>query len=260
MHLLAIGPGYHDQPLREMIEDRHVDLVLVCGGHVSHDDMIAMEAHHIPVLSVRGSPSDRHISLYGHPLHDRPYMHGPISVIGIDGIPGIDGYRITQPRACGMMDMWPRCDIIVSYNAPWGIADTIESAVGFFGDHDEGLKLQEQAWTEVLASRHYHGLHHDAIGWIGLRQYIMRQQPDIVIHAHTYPETNRRQRIFRNTRIYYCHGPTWIDTQATISHMTAHPGRVATRVSTMTFDAPKKFTSRLRRLLGIQDPGSRNMA
>jgi Icc-related predicted phosphoesterase len=154
--VLADQPPY--VPLERLLE-RHVDVVL-CLGDLSHQALEPLGGARVPKLGVHGNhdDGDEFTGLGVEDVHLRRVDVADLCFGGFSGSVRYRGglrYAWTQRRASRALTRLGPVDVLIAHSPPAGVND----------DPDDPAHA----------------------GLDGLRAYVERERPALVLHGHTYP-------------------------------------------------------------------------
>ena len=178
MNTLVIADRNPDIDFQKIINDNAVNLVITLGDLERHDLLGLSAVTTIPKIGVYGN----HCSGTYFPelgimnMHMATWEYGGLTFGGFQGCVRYkeNPYAImyTQAQASHMLAAFPSTDIFICHCPPRGINDEEEVA------HQ---------------------------GFDGLREYIDRSPPRVLLHGHTYPTEASMVRQYGATRIEYVH-------------------------------------------------------
>ncbi len=169
------GPGIN---LVETARDEAVDMVITLGDLERHDILGLQQITWIPKIGVYGNHcSGNYMGELGIiNMHMGTWEYGGMKFGGFQGCvrykENPDAIMCTQEEASAMLAHFPPVDVFLCHCPPRGINDEAEVA------HQ---------------------------GFDGLRDYIDRTPPKILMHGHTYPTDETITRQHGPTRIEYVH-------------------------------------------------------
>jgi Icc-related predicted phosphoesterase len=148
-------------PLERLLE-RDVDIVL-CLGDLSRQDLEPLGSARLPKLGVHGNHDDggEFTGLGIESVHLRRIEVGGLWFGGFSGSNeyhrGSGGTRITwsQKQAGKLLRKLDHVDVLLSHSPPFGINDEPDDPAH--------------------------------VGLVGLREYVEREHPAMLLHGHTYP-------------------------------------------------------------------------
>jgi uncharacterized protein len=154
--VLADEPPY--VPLERLLE-RAVDIVL-CLGDLSRQDLEALGSARLPKLGVHGNHDDGG-EFTGLGIESVHLRRVEVAGLWFGGFSGSHEYhrdpRYTwsQKEASKLLDKLGHVDVLLAHSPPFGIND----------DADDPAH----------------------VGLVGLRDYVEREHPAMLLHGHTYP-------------------------------------------------------------------------
>jgi uncharacterized protein len=147
-------------PLDRLLE-REVDVVL-CLGDLTHADLQPLERAQVPKLGVHGNhdDGDEFTGLGIEDVHLRRIELGDLCFGGFSGSHEYGrhkGERFTwsQKDAAKALRRFERVDVLIAHSPPLGVNDDAEDPAH--------------------------------VGLAGLREYVERERPAMLLHGHTYP-------------------------------------------------------------------------
>ena len=176
MRILAIADRPPTRPIRQILTDAPVDLIVTLGdlelSQIRDLELIT----DIPKLGVYGN----HCS--GSYMPDLGIVNMHLNIVTINGVTfgGFQGcvrYKegsspmFTQEEASALLENFPRLDVMLVHCPPFGIND------------DQ---------TEISHT-----------GFIALRDYLDLEHPKALLHGHTYPTESTMVRQYGDTKIIY---------------------------------------------------------
>jgi hypothetical protein len=183
MRIFAIADRPPEKPIAELLEAEPVD-VIVTLGDLEMSQIRSLENIDLPKLGVYGN----HCSGMYMPELGIENMHMKIKEVkGVifGGFEGCVKYKessakmYTQEEASAMLATLPKVDIVLAHCPPYGVNDDP---------------------SEISHT-----------GYIGLRDYVEREQPKYLFHGHTYPKENELITLLGNTEIIYVSGSKIIE-------------------------------------------------
>lgn len=177
MNILAIADRGPHIDYRKTIEEYAIDLVVTLGDLERHD-LLGLGEIKIPKIGVYGNHcSGNYMDELGIlNLHMATWQYGGLIFGGLQGCvrykENPDAIMYTQAESEQMMANFPAVDVFICHCPPRGIND------------EDGLAHQ---------------------GFDGLRGYIDRTPPRVLLHGHTYPTDETLVRQHGTTRIEYVH-------------------------------------------------------
>jgi len=178
MNTLVIADTNPDIDFQKVIDDNSVDLVIMLGDLERHDLLGLTAITAIPKIGVYGNHcSGTYFSELGiMNMHMATWVYGGLTFGGFEGCvrykENPDAIMYTQEEALHMLHAFPAVDIFLCHCPPRGIND-----------------------EEEIAHQ----------GFDGLRTYIDRTPPAVLLHGHTYPTEELMVRRHGTTRIEYIH-------------------------------------------------------
>ena len=175
MKALVIADRNPDINFAEVIQQNGIDIVITLGDLERHDLLGLTLVGGIPKIGVYGNHcSGNYMDEIGIVnMHNTTWEYKGLSFGGIQGSvrykDNPDAIMFTQEEASGLLADFPGVDVFISHCPPRGI-----------NDEDE------------LAHQ----------GFEGLRRYIERTPPKVLLHGHTYPSEDS---------LVTQHGPTKIE-------------------------------------------------
>jgi uncharacterized protein len=175
--VLADQPPY--LPLERLL-DRSLDLVL-CLGDLSHHALEPLGRARVPKLGVHGNHDDGH-EFTGLGIEDVHLRRVEVAGLCVGGFAGSvryrDGLRFawSQRNAARVLARLGPVDVLIAHSPPAGVND------------DPG----DPAHT----------------GLDGLRAYVEREHPSLVLHGHTYPVL--REGRLGPTRVLHVRGHRFV--------------------------------------------------
>jgi hypothetical protein len=171
------GPS---RPIKELLTGQRVDFILTLGDldYVDLHDLANISD--IPKLGVYGN----HCS--GQYMDDLGIVNMHLNTVSIGNVTfgGFEGsvrYKdspyakmYTQEEASVMLAGFPRVDIMLTHCPPYGVND------------EPGESAHE--------------------GFVGLKDYVLRERPAYLLHGHTYPKEAELVRKLGDTNIEYVFG------------------------------------------------------
>jgi uncharacterized protein len=154
--VLADEPPY--LPLDRLLA-REVDLVL-CLGDLSRGDLEGLERARVPKLGVHGNHDDggEFTGLGIESVHLRRVSVGGLTFGGFSGSHEYHReprYTWSQKEASRLLRRFGRVDVMLAHSPPFGVND----------DPDDPAH----------------------VGLVGLREYVERERPAVLLHGHTSP-------------------------------------------------------------------------
>ena len=183
MRMLAIADRAPSRPLRDILADTPVD-VIVTLGDLELPDIRALEDCALPKLGVYGN----HCSGMYMPSLGIENMHLRTQTVGgvtFGGFEGCVRYKessakmYSQEEASAMLAAFPRVDVMLVHCPPYGVNDDV---------------------TEIAHT-----------GFVGLRDYVERERPKFLFHGHSYPTEQTMVRRLGDTEIVYVFGEKVIE-------------------------------------------------
>lgn len=183
MHILAIADRPPEKPMKEILAEHTIDVVVTLGD-LEMSQIRSLENVDLPKLGVYGN----HCSGMYMPELGIENMHMKIKEIqGVvfGGFEGCVKYKessakmYTQEEASAMLSVLPKVDIMLVHCPPYGVNDDP---------------------TEISHT-----------GYVGLREYVEREKPKYLFHGHTYPKENELVTLLGNTKIIYIFGSKIIE-------------------------------------------------
>lgn len=178
MKALVIADRGPQINFREVIDEHKIDLVVTLGDLERHDLLGLATIHDVPKIGVYGNHcSGTYMAELGiMNMHMATWQFGGVTFGGFQGCvrykENPDAIMYHQEEAAHMLSHFPPVDVIVCHCPPRGINDENEVA------HQ---------------------------GFDGLRSYIDRTPPRVLLHGHTYPTDDTMVRQHGPTRIEYVH-------------------------------------------------------
>ncbi len=175
MKILAIADRNPHLNFVKFIAENPVDLIMTLGD-LTREDLIGLEYINIPKIGVYGNhDSGNYMNEFQIAnLHMATWDFAGLKFGGFQGCvrykQNPDAIMYTQDEASQMFSQFPPVDIFITHCPPRGINDEDEIA------HQ---------------------------GFDGLRSYIDRFPPRILLHGHTYPDDENVVRQHGPTRIEY---------------------------------------------------------
>lgn len=176
MKALVIADRGPNIDFRQVIDDNAVGLVVTLGDLERHDLLYLASIHDVPKIGVYGNHcSGNYMDEIGiMDMHMATWQYGGLTFGGFQGCvrykENPDAIMYTQEEAARMFATFPPVDIMLCHCPPRGINDEDEIA------HQ---------------------------GFDGLRAYIERTPPKVLLHGHTYPTEESMVHQFGATRIEY---------------------------------------------------------
>ena len=180
MRILAIADRPPSRPLREILSETKFDLIVTLGDLDLSEIRYLELVTDIPKLGVYGN----HCSGMYMPGLGIENMHMRTLEVGgmiFGGFEGCVRYKdspfakmYTQEEASVILASFPRVDVMLTHCPPFGVND----------------EPDDVAHT----------------GYIGLRDYVLREKPGYLLHGHTYPTENTLTNKLGNTEIIYVTG------------------------------------------------------
>ena len=187
MRILALADRPFAGDIAELARRNEVDVVF-CLGDLQPSWLERLDRIRLPKFGVRGNHDDQpYMHWFGiDDLHLRQVKldQGP-TVCGFEGCvsyvrgTGKVGPSFTQRQASRLMRRLPPADILLCHCPPWGVNDDPEDIA------HQGFK--------------------------GLREWVLKHRPRLLLHGHTYPQPGRITHVLGDTRIMYVHGSRIID-------------------------------------------------
>ena len=182
--VLADEPPY--VPLARLLE-RDVDLVL-CLGDLSRQDLEPLANARMPKLGVHGNHDDggEFTGLGIESVHLRRVEVGGLSFGGFSGSHEYHRdprYTWSQKEASKLLRNLEHVDVLLSHSPPFGIND----------DPDDPAH----------------------VGLVGLREYVEREHPAMLLHGHTYPPLPVER--FGETQVRHVRGHRFVTLPAAAS-------------------------------------------
>lgn len=186
MRVLAIA----DRPPRPdpavVLAQREVDLVL-CLGDLQPSWLEGLADSGVPKLGVYGNHDEEpYMADVGiDDLHLRSIELGGLSFTGFEGCVRYarrGGRQYTQRQAARMARRLPPADVLICHCPPWGIND----------DPDDPAH----------------------IGYLALREWVVRHRPRYLLHGHTHPAPGTRMERFDDTQVIYVSGSRLLELSA----------------------------------------------
>lgn len=178
MKALAIADRGPKINLAETARNDAVDLVITLGDLERHDILGLEQITWIPKIGVYGNHcSGNYMSELGiMNMHMATWEYNGLKFGGFQGCvrykENPEAIMYTQQEASAMLANFPPVDVFICHCPPRGIND-----------------------EEELAHQ----------GFDGLRDYVERTQPKVLMHGHTYPTEDTIIRQHGPTRIEYVH-------------------------------------------------------
>ena len=179
MRILAIADRPPSKPLREILLEQPIDVIVTLGDLEMHEIRALENVTSIPKFGVYGN----HCSgMYMEPLGITNLHLKTAEVDGITfgGFEGCVRYKessakmYTQEEASALLAPFPRVDVMLTHCPPLGVNDD----------------PSDVAHT----------------GFAGLREYVERQRPTYLFHGHTYPTKDKLTTLLGDTKIVYVFG------------------------------------------------------
>jgi len=188
MRLLALADRPpHADPL-ELARQAHVDAV-VCLGDLDPAWIESLDRVRVPKLGVYGNHDDEpYMTWFGiDDLHmNRIQLDSGISFAGFEGCVTYrrssgrrHGPTYTQEQASKLARKLPAADVLVCHCPPLGVND----------DPDDVAH----------------------IGFEGLRDYVTKHRPRVLLHGHTHPQPGKIAEHVGDTRVFYVNGARVVD-------------------------------------------------
>lgn len=183
MRILAIADRPPLRPLREILAEEHIDIIVTLGDLDMNDIGYLEFVNGIPKLGVYGNHcSGSYMESLGITnMHLHTEAIGGVTFGGFEGCvryknsPYAKMY--TQEESKRMLEGFPRVDVMLVHCPPYGI-------------NDDPSDISH-------------------VGYEGLRDYVIEKKPRVLFHGHTYPETP--QTSLGGTRIEYVYGHKIVD-------------------------------------------------
>ena len=178
MKALVIADRNPHIDFRRTIDDNAADLVITLGDLERHDLLYLADIRDVPKIGVYGNHcSGTYMDELGiMNVHMAMWEFGGLRFGGFQGCvrykENPQAIMYTQAEASVMLEQFPPVDVFVCHCPPRGINDEEEVA------HQ---------------------------GFDGLREYIERTPPHVLLHGHTYPTEETIVRQHGTTRIEYVH-------------------------------------------------------
>lgn len=176
MNVLAIADRRPKINIAEVVSINNVELIITLGD-LTREDLLQLEQiKTIPKIGVYGNhDSGTYMSELGiWDMHLRIWEYNGLRFGGFQGCvrykENPDAIMYTQEEASQIMIGFPRVDVFLCHCPPRGIND-----------------------EEEIAHQ----------GFNALRDYIEREQPQVLLHGHTYPTEETIVKQHGNTRIEY---------------------------------------------------------
>lgn len=177
MRILAIADRPSRRPIKELLSESPVDLIVTLGDLTFGDIAELADITNVPKLGVYGNhDSGTYMPSLG--ITDMHMKTVAVQGVVFGGFQGCVRYKenpqaimYTQEEASALLQGFPRVDVMLTHCPPFGVND------------DQ---------TEISHT-----------GYIALRDYIRRERPACLFHGHTYPEANTLITEFEGTRIVY---------------------------------------------------------
>jgi Icc-related predicted phosphoesterase len=166
-------------PLGDLLE-RDIDLVL-CLGDLSRQDLEPLGSARVPKLGVYGNHDDgeEFTGLGIECVHLRRIEVGGLCFGGFSGSHEYHEeprYTWSQKKASKLLGKLDHVDILLSHSPPFGINDEPDDPAH--------------------------------VGLVGLREYVEREQPAMLLHGHTYPPLPVEQ--FGETQVRHVRGHRFV--------------------------------------------------
>lgn len=183
MRILAIADRSPEKPIEEILAEHHIDIIVTLGD-LEMSQIRSLELIDLPKLGVYGN----HCSGMYMPALGIENMHmktKKVQEVIFGGFEGCVKYKessakmYTQEEASRMLATLPKVDIMLVHCPPYGVNDDP---------------------SEISHT-----------GYIGLREYVEREQPKYLFHGHTYPKEHERIAMMGNTKIIYVFGSKIIE-------------------------------------------------
>lgn len=178
MKALVIADRGPNLDFQKTISENNIDIVITLGDLERHDLIYLTQVTTIPKIGVYGNHcSGNYMQELGIAnMHMSTWRYKGLTFGGFQGCvrykENPDAIMYTQEEASQMLSYFPPVDIFICHCPPRGINDEEEVA------HQ---------------------------GFDGLRGYIDRTPPQVLLHGHTYPTEDTMIRQHGNTRIEYVH-------------------------------------------------------
>ena len=177
MRILAIADRPPRQSILKTLAETQVDLICTLGDLEFGDIAELTKVDAIPKIGVYGNHcSGMYFDSLGiKNMHLQTFEHQGIVFGGFEGCvrykQNPDAKMYTQEQAQEMLRHFPRVNVMLTHNPPYGINDE----------------------PDDLAHA----------GFIGLREYIEREKPCYLLHGHTYPTESTLVTHHHDTEIVY---------------------------------------------------------
>jgi uncharacterized protein len=179
MRILAIADRPPTKSISELLAADDTDVIVTLGDLEQHQVGGLETVTTIPKLGVYGN----HCSGLYMPALGIENMHLRVLTVGgviFGGFEGCVRYKqssakmYTQEECSALLATFPRVDVMLVHCPPFGVND----------DPDEIAHT----------------------GFIGLRDWVLREKPALLLHGHTYPEAGKEVTRLGETRIEYVFG------------------------------------------------------
>jgi uncharacterized protein len=185
MKILAIADRSSRQKIKSILDKNPIELICTLGD-LDQFSLTELESiTNIPKLGIYGNhDSGMYFESLGITnMHLKTFEYGGLVFGGFEGCIRYknDFYAkmYTQEEATEMLKNFPKVDVMLVHNPPYGI-------------NDEPEELAHQ-------------------GYKALREYIEQKKPKYLLHGHTYPTADNIVTKFADTEIIYVYEDKIID-------------------------------------------------
>jgi uncharacterized protein len=187
MRLLALADRPFHADAARIAEQRDVDAI-VCLGDLQPSWLETLDRVHLPKLGVYGNHDEEpYMDWFGiEDLHLRRLdLDGGPSFCGFQGCvayqrgAGKVGPSYSQREAKRLVKRLPPADVLLCHCPPLGVND----------DPDDRAH----------------------VGFDGLRDWVLRHQPRLLLHGHTHPQPGQLTDRLGETRVVYVNGARVLD-------------------------------------------------
>jgi Icc-related predicted phosphoesterase len=187
--VLADRPCHADPA--DLAGGHDVEAVL-CLGDLQPSWIETLDCVHLPKVGIYGNhDADPYMVWYGieNAHFRRIELPGGPTVCGFEGCVSYrrsDKNRVgpsySQKRAAKLVRKLPPADVLICHCPPYGVND------------------------DPADPAH--------VGYLGLRDWVLRHRPRMLLHGHTYPQPGRQVHRIQDTRVVYVHGAEIVDLPA----------------------------------------------
>jgi uncharacterized protein len=182
MRVLALADRPFHADVEVLVRQYDVEAILLLGD-LQPSWLESLDRVALPKLGVYGNHDETpYADWFGiDDVHLRRIdLDGGMSFSGFQGCVayrrsgGAVGPSYTQKQATKLMRKLPAADVLLCHCPPYGVND----------DPDD----------------------HAHIGFVGLRDWVLRHRPRILLHGHTYPQPGRLVHRLGDTQVVYVNG------------------------------------------------------